>query len=85
MLTRRTASAGLASSAILAATLSVAATNSTVRELPPPRSEGGKPLNRLSRYYGADATSDLKRRGLSWSHVRQHNLWPLKKTRRNTG
>ena len=36
MLTRRTASAGLASSAILAATLSLAATNSTVRELPPP-------------------------------------------------
>jgi nitroreductase len=44
MLTRRAASAGLASSAILATTPSLAATNSTVRELPPPRSQGGKPL-----------------------------------------
>jgi nitroreductase len=44
MLTRWAASAGLASSAILATTPSLAATNSTVRELPPPRSEGGKPL-----------------------------------------
>jgi hypothetical protein len=54
MLTRRTASAGLASSAILAATPSLAATNSTVRELPPPRSEGGKPLNRLSYSNASD-------------------------------
>lgn len=44
MLTRRTASAGLASSAILVATPSLAATDTTVRELPPPRTEGGKPL-----------------------------------------
>ena len=44
MMTRRTASAALASSAILAAAPSLAATDSTVRELPPPRTEGGKPL-----------------------------------------
>ena len=44
MLTRRTASAGLASSAILAATPSLAATDQPMRELPPPRTEGGKPL-----------------------------------------
>jgi len=43
-MTRRTASAALASSAILAAAPSLAATDSTVRELPPPRTEGGKPL-----------------------------------------
>jgi nitroreductase len=44
MMTRRTASAALASSAILAAAPSLAATDPTVRELPPPRTEGGKPL-----------------------------------------
>ena len=44
MLTRRTASAALVSSAILAATPSLAATDQPMRELPPPRSEGGKPL-----------------------------------------
>jgi len=44
MITRRTASVGLAGSAILAAAPSLAATGSTVLELPPPRSEGGKPL-----------------------------------------
>ena len=44
MMTRRTASAALASSAILAAAPSLAATDSTVRELPPPRTEDGKPL-----------------------------------------
>ena len=44
MITRRTASVGLASSAILAAAPSLAATDSTVLELPPPRTEGGKPL-----------------------------------------
>jgi len=44
MITRRTASAGLASGAILAATPSVAATDRPMRELPPPRTEGGKPL-----------------------------------------
>jgi nitroreductase len=44
MITRRTASVGLASSAILAAAPSLAAADSTVLELPPPRTEGGKPL-----------------------------------------
>ena len=44
MLTRRTASAALVSSAILAATPSLAATDQPMRELPPPRTEGGKPL-----------------------------------------
>ena len=44
MMTRRTASAALASSALLAASPSLAATGSTIMELPPPRSEGGKPL-----------------------------------------
>jgi len=44
MLTRRTASAGLVTSAILTAAPSLAAADSTVRGLPPPRTEGGKPL-----------------------------------------
>jgi nitroreductase len=44
MMTRRTASAGLAGSALLAATSSLAAAGPAARELPPPRSEGGKPL-----------------------------------------
>jgi nitroreductase len=44
MMTRRAASAGLASSALLTVTPSLAATGSTVVELPPPRTEGGKPL-----------------------------------------
>ena len=44
MMTRRTASAALASSALLAASPSLAATGSTIMELPPPRSAGGKPL-----------------------------------------
>ena len=44
MMTRRMVSAGLASSAMLAAAPSLGATGSTVLELPPPRTEGGKPL-----------------------------------------
>ena len=44
MMTRRTASAGLVSSAILTAAPSLAATGSAVLELPPPRTQGGKPL-----------------------------------------
>jgi hypothetical protein len=44
MMTRRTANAALVSSAILAATPSLAATGRPMRELPPPRTEGGKPL-----------------------------------------
>ena len=44
MMTRRTASAGLVTSAILTAAPSLAATDSTVLELPPPRTDGGKPL-----------------------------------------
>ena len=43
-MTRRTASAGLVSSAILTAAPSLAATESTELELPPPRTEGGKPV-----------------------------------------
>lgn len=43
-MTRRTATAGLVTSAVLTAAPSLAATDSTVRELPPPRTEGGKPL-----------------------------------------
>ena len=44
MMTRRTASASLASSIMFAAAPSLAATSPTVIELPPPRTEGGKPL-----------------------------------------
>ena len=44
MLTRRAASAGLASSALLTVRPSLAATGSTVVELPPPQTEGGMPL-----------------------------------------
>lgn len=44
MMTRRAASAGLATSAILTVAPSLAATAPTVMELPPPRGEGGKPL-----------------------------------------
>ena len=44
MMTRRAASAGLASSALLTVTPSLAATGSTEVELPPPRTEGGKHL-----------------------------------------
>jgi nitroreductase len=44
MMTRRTASAGLASIAMVAAAPSLAAADSTVLELPPPRTEGGKSL-----------------------------------------
>jgi nitroreductase len=45
MITRREASAGLASSAVFAAAPRLAdAQDATVLELPPPRSEGGKPL-----------------------------------------
>ena len=44
MMTRRRASAGLVTSAILTAAPSLAATDSTVLELPPPRIDGGKPL-----------------------------------------
>jgi len=44
MMTRRKATAGLVTSAILTAAPSLAATEATVLELPPPRTEGGKPL-----------------------------------------
>jgi hypothetical protein len=44
MMTRRAASAGLASSALLTVTPSLAAAGSTMVELPPPRTEGGEPL-----------------------------------------
>jgi nitroreductase family protein len=44
MITRRQASAGLLSSGAFAATQTVLAQQAGVRELPPPRSEGGEPL-----------------------------------------
>jgi len=44
MLTRRTANAGLATSALLTAAPGLAATGSAALKLPPPRSQGGKPL-----------------------------------------
>jgi len=44
MMTRRKATAGLVTSAILTAAPSLAATEATVLELPPPRTEGGKRL-----------------------------------------
>jgi nitroreductase len=44
MLTRRTANAGLVSSALLTAAPGLAIAGSTVLELPPPRTQGGKPL-----------------------------------------
>ena len=44
MMTRRVANAGLVTSAILTAVPSLAATGSAVLELPPPRTQGGKPL-----------------------------------------
>jgi nitroreductase len=43
MMTRRTANAGLVSSALLSAAPSLGA-QTTTRELPPPRAQGGKPL-----------------------------------------
>jgi len=44
MMTRRSVSAGLATSAMLASASSLAAQEGTALELPPPRKEGGKPL-----------------------------------------
>lgn len=44
MMTRRTASTGLISSAILSATPAFGAQEAIERELPPPRPSGGKPL-----------------------------------------
>ncbi len=44
MITRRQASAGILSSGAFAATRTVLGQEAGVRELPPPRSEGGKPL-----------------------------------------
>ena len=44
MVTRRQASAGILSAAALASTSAIAAEKATTLQLPPPRSEGGKPL-----------------------------------------
>ena len=44
MITRRNANAGLIGAAMLAATSGLAAANAAVRELPPPRIKGGKPV-----------------------------------------
>jgi len=44
MITRREASTGLLSSAVLAAAPRLAAENATAIDLPPPRADGGKPL-----------------------------------------
>ena len=43
-MTRRVVSAGLAASALFTVSPSLAATSPAIKELPPPRSEGGKPL-----------------------------------------
>jgi nitroreductase len=70
MMTRRDASAGLISSAVLAATQGAAAQEPSIQELPPARSAGGKPLiealraRRSSREYSdrplpAQILSDL--------------------------
>ena len=44
MITRRKANAGLVGAAMLAASPALAAQNTSARELPPPRTRGGKPL-----------------------------------------
>jgi nitroreductase len=44
MMTRRAASAGLVTGALLAAAPALAAQDKAIQELPPPRTEGGKPL-----------------------------------------
>jgi SagB-type dehydrogenase family enzyme len=44
MVTRRQASAGILSAAVLASTSAIAAEEITTIQLPPPRGEGGKPL-----------------------------------------
>lgn len=44
MVTRREASAGIVSIAVLASTSGIAAAAPTIMELPPPRTAGGKPL-----------------------------------------
>ena len=44
MVTRRQASAGILSAAVLASTSAIAAEEITTVQLPPPRGEGGKPL-----------------------------------------
>ena len=49
MMTRRTASAGLVTSAMLAAAPRLAAQDTKAVELPPPRSEGGKPVIQVLR------------------------------------
>ena len=49
MITRREASTGLLSSAVLAVAPGLAAENATAIDLPPPRADGGKPLIRALR------------------------------------
>ena len=44
MVTRREASAGLLSAAVLAGTTGIAAAEATTRKLPPPKMSGGMPL-----------------------------------------
>jgi len=44
MVTRRQASTGLVSAAVAAGTSALAAQETTVQQLPPPRAQGGKPL-----------------------------------------
>jgi len=50
MMTRRQASAGLLSSGAFAATQTVLAQEATAMELPPPRTDGGKPLIQALRW-----------------------------------
>ena len=44
MVTRRQASAGIVTAAVLAGTSGIAAKEATIMQLPPPRPDGGKPL-----------------------------------------
>jgi len=73
MMTRRKANAGLVGAAMLAAAPSLTAQELTERPLPPPRTEGGKPLmqalklRRSTREYSDRPLSDQVLSDLLWS------------------
>ena len=73
MMTRREASAGLASAAMLASAPALAAQEATERLLPPPQTEGGKPLmqtlklRRSTREYSDRRLSDQVLSDLLWA------------------
>jgi nitroreductase len=73
MMTRRSAAAGLAGGAILAATSGVAIQAGTEKPLPPPRRQGGKPLmealmlRRSTREYSDRPLSDQMLSDLTWA------------------